>query len=198
MRTIHITWFYVVSNSYFFNLFNNHEMYILQMISKISYLISQMFYHAVLLKSHCQNHIQANGTGTATILCNFNTPSLLLVFSVHHISLYMQWNTCSCLRTSSTYGTPHSVQLSCFIYPVPLLPVTIFTMIPHMWKTPIILSCPSLSVHTYQCGSHQTDLHEIWYWRLFIESVETTQIWLQLPLSTVHKDVGTFYCWQWH
>jgi len=143
LHTIHITWFYVVSNSYFFNLFNNNTMYILQMISKISSLISQMFFHAVLLKSHCQNHIQANGISTATILCNFNTPSLLLVFSVYHISLYMQWNTCSCLCTSSTCGTPHSVQLSCFIYPVPLLPVTIFSMMPHTWKTPITLSCPS-------------------------------------------------------
>jgi hypothetical protein len=163
-------------------------MYILQMISKTSSLLSQMFFHVVLLKSHCQNRIQANGTGTATILCNFNTPSLLLVFSVHHISLYIMWNTCSCLCTSSIYGTPHSVQFSCFIHPVPLLPVTIFRHDSILVKSIYYLvTIILLSVCTYQCGSHQTHLHEIWSWRLFIDYVETTQIWLQWGKNFEHS-----------
>jgi len=164
-------------------------MYIPHMISKISSLLSQMFFHDVLLKSHCQNHIQANGISTATILCTFNTPSLLLVFSVHHISIYMQWNTCSCLCTSSTYGTPHSAQLMCFIHPVPLLTITIFrhdSIHVHTKSTYYLVTSILLSVHTYQCGSHQTDLHEIWYWRLIIDYVKTTQMWLQRGKNFEH------------
>jgi hypothetical protein len=110
-----------------------------------------MSFHAVSLKSHCQNRIQANGTGSATTLCNFNTPSPLLVFSMHHISLYMQRNTCSCLYTSSTYGTPHSVQLSCFIHPVPLLPVTIFRHDRHDTVNTISFKIINCSTKTDKC-----------------------------------------------
>lgn len=79
------------------------------------------------------------------------------------------------------------MQLSCFIHPVPLLPVTIFRHDSiHVKSTCYLVMSIFLSVRTCQCGSHQTDLHEIWYWRLFIEYVKTIQIWLQWGKNFEH------------
>lgn len=185
----------------FLHLFYDHIMYSPQMISKILFLLSQMFFQAVLLTSNCHNCIQANGISTATILCNFNIPSLFLVFIVHHISPYMHWNICSCLCMSSfTYRTPHPTQLSCFIRPDALLPVTIFRHNSIQMKSTY---CPVMSIHL---SAHTTVAPTRQIYMKYDIGDFSQNLSRQLKFgyneaktsSTIHEETGTFYCSRCH
>jgi hypothetical protein len=58
-----------------------------------------------------------------------------------------------------------------------------------------------LSVHMHQCGFHQMDFHEIWYWEYLCKSAEKIKIYLKSDKfsGTFHEDQSMFYhCWwQW-
>jgi len=94
--------------------------------------------------------------------------------------------------------TAMALVLAAFPYPVDLL-WNIFRCIQKTEKSDYYLHhvsssiCRWLSIWMEQLGSHNTDFHEIWYFRIFKKSVHKIHVSLKYDLTcTLHKDLCTF------